>query len=250
MNRVSIIMPAYNAQDTLMAALDSVQAQTHLDWQLLLIVDRNSKDATREIAQSAASREDRIRVITDLDHGGCVYNRNEGLRLAETDLIAFLDSDDVWHPEKLERQLCLMQETGSVFSCTGYGWMKFDGTPLPTVVTPPAVITHEKLLRQNHIGCLTVLLRKSGLPEIKFVEFLHEDYILWLQLLKHTPAHGLPENLATYRLARNSRSGNKLHAATQRWRILRRFERLSLLRSCVYFSHYGLSALRKRSSRL
>lgn len=241
-------MPAYNAEATLQASVKSVLAQTQADWELLLIVDVKSQDTTLEMARRMSEQEPRIRLISGLPRGGCVFNRNHGLREAQGDFICLLDSDDLWHPQKLEKQLAHVTETNADLACTGYGWMSWDGQPLPTVVLPPERITHVDLLFENHIGCLTVMLRRARFPDLEFVEFLHEDYILWLRLLRETEARGLRENLATYRLARHSRSGNKLHAAAKRWTILRQFEKLPLNRALWCFSHYALGALKKRTA--
>lgn len=246
--KVSIIMPAYNAEATLADSVQSVLAQTHPDWELLLIVDCKSADGTLDLARDFAAQEPRIRLISGLAQGGCVFNRNHGFQQASGDFICLLDSDDLWHPQKLEKQLAFMNTSGADITCTGYGWMNWDGSPLPTVVTPPESITHADMLLENHIGCLTVMLRRARYPRLEFVEFLHEDYILWLQLTRDTVARGLCENLATYRLARHSRSGNKVHAATKRWQILRRFEKLSLPKALWCFGHYAIGALKKRAA--
>lgn len=248
MSLISIIMPAYNAAQTLTDSVRSVLAQTHQDWELLLIVDVKSADATLDLAQALAAEEPRIRLISGLEKGGCVFNRNHGFQEARGDFFCLLDSDDLWHPQKLEKQLRFMQETQADITCTGYGWMNWDGSPLPTVILPPERITHADMLLENHIGCLTVMLRRARYPQLRFVEFLHEDYILWLQLTRETTAHGLRENLATYRHARHSRSGNKFHAATKRWQILRRFEKLSLPKALWCFAHYAVGALKKRAA--
>jgi teichuronic acid biosynthesis glycosyltransferase TuaG len=241
-------MPAYNAEATLQASVSSVQQQAHTEWELLLIVDIKSQDRTLEMAQIMADQEPRIRLFTGLSRGGCVFNRNHGLKEARGDFICLLDSDDLWHPQKLEKQILHVTETSADLACTGYGWMSFDGQALPTVVLPPERITHGALLLENHIGCLTIMLRRARFPKLEFIEFLHEDYILWLRLLRETEAFGLRENLATYRLARHSRSGNKFHAAAKRWAILRRFEKLPLPRALWCFGHYALGALKKRTA--
>lgn len=245
---VSIIMPAYNAESTLKDSVKSVLAQTHADWELLLIVDAKSQDSTLELSRNMAEMDQRIRLISGLPQGGCVYNRNHGLREARGEFICMLDSDDVWHSQKLQKQLAHITETGADLTCTGYGWMRWDGSSLPTVVLPPERITHSEMLLENHIGCLTVMLRRARFPKLEFVDFLHEDYILWLRLTRDTEARGLRENLATYRLARHSRSGNKLNAAAKRWAILRKFEKLPLTRALWCFSHYALGAVKKRTS--
>ena len=245
---VSIVMPAYNAERTLADSVESVVAQTDPGWELLLVVDIKSTDGTRMIAEACAAKDSRIRLITGLPQGGCVFNRNQAIARAQGTYLAFLDSDDLWLPEKLARQTAFMERTGCDLSYTGYAQMAWDGRRLPHVVTPPARLTHSDLLNDNLLGCLTAMLRRSRFPDIQFVDHLHEDLILWLRLLRETDAQGLPEPLAVYRQAPNSRSGNKLHAAQARWRILRRFEKLPLHRAIPCFVRYAAAALRKRSA--
>ena len=244
---ISIVMPAYNAVATLRESVQSVQAQTYPNWELLLVVDRNSKDETLTMAEALAAEDPRIRVIQGLPEGGCVFNRNHALKTATGDFIAFLDSDDLWLPEKLEKQLALMETTGCHLAYTGYRQIDWQGRPLPTIIRPPEKLTHADLLRDNLLGCLTAMFRRSAFPAVQFVEFLHEDYILWLQLLRQTTAHGVPEVLAHYRVAPTSRSGNKVKAAIARWRILREFEHLPLTRAVPAYLHYVSSALIKRA---
>lgn len=245
----SVVMPAYNAEQTLAEAIDSVIAQTWTCWELILVVDRNSRDRTREIAEGYAAKDSRVRLLTDLPEGGCVFNRNQGIALAQGHYLAFLDSDDIWLPQKLEKQIAFMESTACDLSYTGYGQMDWAGQRLSHVVTPPPRLTYEDLLNHNLLGCLTAMLRRSRYPNVEFVDHLHEDFILWLRLLRDTTAQGLPETLAVYRLAAHSRSGNKFHAACARWRILRRFECLPLNRALACFVRYSISALRSRSGR-
>jgi|JI6StandDraft_1071083.scaffolds.fasta_scaffold00181_31 teichuronic acid biosynthesis glycosyltransferase TuaG len=243
---VSIVMPAYNAEATLQDSISSVLAQTLPDWELLLVVDCKSADSTRTLAEKAAAKESRIRLITDLTEGGCVFNRNEAIARATGEFIAFLDSDDLWMPEKLQKQVSHMQQTGSGLSYTGYKQMDWEGNLLNHIIQPPPRLTHSLLLHDNLLGCLTAMLRRSRHGGERFVEHLHEDYILWLKLLRQEDALGLPEPLAIYRMAAHSRSGNKKRAATARWRILRNYEKLSLPRALYYFASYAWRASRKR----
>lgn len=239
-------MPAYNAEHTLSEAVGSVLAQTWPNWELLLVVDKNSSDQTQAIANSYAARDPRVKPISGLSQGGCVFNRNQAIQRACGDFLAFLDSDDLWLPEKLERQVEFMELTGCDLSYTGYAQMNWSGRRLPHVIQPPARLTYEDLLNDNLLGCLTAMIRRSRFPEIHFEEHLHEDFILWLRLLRQTDAQGLPDTLAVYRQAAHSRSGNKVKAALARWRILRHYEKLPLIKALTCFSRYALGALRKR----
>ena len=244
--RVSIVMPAYNAEVTLQDSINSVLTQTLPEWELLLVVDSKSADCSRALAEKAASNEARIRLITDLPNGGCVFNRNEAISRATGEFIAFLDSDDLWMPEKLEKQVNHMQQTGCNLSYTGYKQMDWNGNLLNHVIQPPSRLTHALLLHDNLLGCLTAMMRRSRHGGERFVEHLHEDYILWLKLLRQEDALGLPEPLAIYRMAAHSRSGNKKRAAAARWSILRKYEKLSLPRALYYFASYAWRASRKR----
>jgi len=244
---VSIVMPAYNVERTMEQSIQSALAQTWPHWELLLVVDCKSADSTRSIAEAHAGRDPRIQLISDLPRGGCVFNRNHAIKQARGDFIAFLDSDDLWLPEKLEKQVAFMQQSSCDLSYTGYAQMDWQGTPLPHVIRPPARLTYDDLLRDNLLGCLTAMIRRARFPDIEFVEFLHEDYILWLRLLRETTAQGLPEPLAVYRVAASSRSGNKVRAAWKRWCILRDFEKLPLHRALPLFAHYAVTALKKRA---
>ncbi len=244
---VSVIMPAYQAQATIAESLESLLSQTYPHWELLLVVDCNSRDDTLKIATEYSAKDARIRLIDDLPEGGCAYNRNEGIRQAKGEFIAFLDSDDLWLPEKLEKQITCMNLTGASLSYTGYAQMNWKGERLPQVITPPQQLTYTDLLSDNQLGCLTAMVRATTFPELKFVDHLHEDLILWLQLLRSTIAHGLSEPLAIYRQAPGSRSGNKVKAACARWRILRHYEKLPLSRAVPCFVRYAVTALKKRN---
>tara|TARA_R110002049_G_scaffold158067_1_gene323001 strand:+ start:145 stop:891 length:747 start_codon:yes stop_codon:yes gene_type:complete len=242
-------MPAYNAAVTLPDSIASIQAQTETSWELLLVVDRNSTDETLAIAQTHASEDHRIRLFGELPEGGCVFNRNHALREATGTFVAFLDSDDLWMPEKLRLQSKLMTDATCDFSCTGYRQISREGHELPIVIRPPDRITYDALLKDNVIGCLTVMYRRSRFPDLRFVEFLHEDYILWLQMLRQTNACGLPDCLASYRVTASSRSGNKVKAAIARWHILRKFEKLPLPVALSAFLSYAAVAVMRRRLR-
>ncbi len=245
--RVSVVMPAFNAESSLLPSIRSLQAQEETSWELLLVVDCNSQDRTLDLAMGAASNDPRIRIISNLPKGGCAYNRNHALREAQGDFVAFLDSDDLWEPQKLTLQLRLMEQEAVDFSCTGYRWIDAQGSLLPIIVRPPSSITYHDLLSNNKIGCLTVMYRRVRFPNLQFADFLHEDYILWLSILRETSARGIPDILASYRVADQSRSRNKAKAAMARWRILRKFEKLSLVASLRYFTEYAIGSLVRRS---
>jgi teichuronic acid biosynthesis glycosyltransferase TuaG len=243
---VSVIMPAHNSQDTLQDAVQSVRNQTFSSWELLLVVDAKSSDHTLALAQKLARQEDRLRLITGPSGGGCAHNRNAAMQQARARHLAFLDSDDLWHPLKLQRQLSAMREQDAALSCTGYGWMDSSGRPRDTVMLPPARVDFEAMLRRNWMGCLTVMLDRHQCGNPSFKEALHEDYILWLELTRQHWALGLRENLATYRLSKLSRSGDKLKAAKQHWTILRQHAGQPIIKCVFLFAWYSMHSLYSR----
>lgn len=241
-NLVSVIMPAHNSEALLQESVESVMAQTYPDWELL-IVDDASSDGTLSIARSLASTDGRIRVIELQQNLGVAAARNAGIRSAQGRFIAFLDSDDLWLPEKLQIQMQFMRDHRAAFSFAQYRRLGTDGR-LSKAIHVPARINHRQLLRGNVIGCLTVMIDRAQIPQIEMPSIKHEDYVTWLGLLRtgHS-ALGIPQDLARYRVTSTSVSGNKTRAASWTWNIYRRAEGLSPLMSAWYFVNYVFHAI-------
>lgn len=242
---VSVVIPCRNAAATLDATLDSLIAQDFPGWEAL-VIDDGSGDASPAIAAGRAAADPRIRPLGDGVRRGVAGARNLGIRAAKGRWIAFLDADDRWRPQKLARQLPLLQ-AGVPIVFSAYDRVDAAGTRLGTV---PAAdrITHRDALAGNPIGCLTAVWDRVrfGLAEMPDLP-LHEDYAFWLSLLRQgVEARGLPEVLADYRVAPGSHSGSKLRAALATWSILRAEPSLSLPRAALGFAGYGLTALRRR----
>jgi teichuronic acid biosynthesis glycosyltransferase TuaG len=265
---VSIVMPAYNAAATIAHSIHSVLAQTLNDWELLIIDDGSTDETLNIVAQLNSSG--RIRIFHTGGRHGSARARNIGIASARGRYIAFLDSDDLWLPEKLQKQIQFMEGTGSHFSFTAYRRMTFEGDIGTGVLHIPNKVSYKDLLKTNHIGCLTAMYDRKYFGEVviptlekaesyrlwKYLlkgQVVHEDYGLWLKLLKQPPdgqeekvwAWGLDEPLALYRRGHSSRSSNKIAAATSQWLIYRRLENLSLAASLYYFIHYATKGLRK-----
>lgn len=239
---VSVVMPAYNCESVLAESVASVLAQTFRNWELV-IVDDASTDKSFSVAQAIASRDDRIRVIRLSTNGGVANARNQGMNAARGQYLAFLDSDDLWLPEKLRAQLEFMQRHEIGFSFTRYRRFRAKGS-VSSIVRIPDSVTYERLLRGNVIGCLTVMIDRYMIPPFTMSEVGHEDYHAWLQILKtgHT-AWGLQEDLARYRVSTASVSGDKSRSALWTWRIYRQLEGLSWLKTVWCFSWYSLRAI-------
>ena len=243
---VSVVMPAYNAQAFIEQAIGSVIAQTIPQWELL-VIDDCSTDDTCAIVEKLASRDGRIRLLRNEKNLGAARTRNRGLEQARGRYIAFLDSDDIWDPQKLEKQLALMEKTGADLSCCSYAIINAENEKVRPDYFVPEEISYKALLRENLLGCSTVILTGEIAKKYRFtVDFYHEDYVLWLQLVKDGfQAVGCPEILVNWRLVENSRSFNKFKSAKNRWSIYRKFLKLSVFKSICLICSYTLAGLRK-----
>lgn len=235
---VSIVTPIFNSAAFLDATIESILAQTWQHWELIL-VDDQSEDDSLSIAESYVARDSRIRLVQLEKRSGPAVARNRAIREANGRFIAFLDSDDVWDPQKLEKQISFMIDNGYGFTTTWYEEMTEEGERTGTIVKPPEQISYRDMLKTNHIGCLTAVydveqFGKMYMPLIK----RRQDYGLWFSLLqKEKYAWCLPEVLATYRVRTSSVSSNKLRLLKYNWKLLREEEGLPVHTSVYYFSH-------------
>lgn len=242
---VSVIIPAYNAEAFLTEAIQSVLAQTITDWELF-IVDDCSTDGTAAISQRFSKQDPRIISIRNESNLGAAGTRNVGLERAAGKWVAFLDSDDLWHPDKLGKQLWEANETGADLIYSSYCMFR-EETHQRTNYMVPVAVDYEHLLRENVIGCSTVLLRREALGSRRFrTNTYHEDYALWLELLRDgVRARGCREVLVDWRIREQARSFNKWSAAQHRWEIYRRVEKLPLYKAASSFAVYAAHGIVK-----
>lgn len=247
MNKVSVIMPVYNASEFLVASVESVLAQSYPAWELIL-VDDCSGDSSYSICQRFAEMDKRIVCHQLPVNSGVAAARNKGIESATGHFIAFLDSDDVWLPKKLESQIAFLVKNNVAITYSSYYVINHSGETI-AVYEAPAVLTYQKLLKSNFIGNLTGVydVRKFGKRFMS--KHHHEDYIFWLGLLKEVPeARGLKIKLAKYRKTNNSVSANKFKAIQWQWSIYTRIERLGYLKSFYYilfYIYFGLTKYKK-----
>lgn len=244
--RVSIVMPVFNAAGTLRRSIDSVLAQTFTDFELIVVDDASSDDSAAIIA-AYAERDERIRSLRQSVNSGVAYARNLALAAARGSHIAFLDSDDRWHPRKLQLQLVQMLQSGARLSCTSYCRVAEDDRVL-SFVQPPARVHHADLLRGNSIALSSAMYERS-LGDARFREIGHEDYVFWLDLVQRAGSVVCIESdepLASYLVRSGSVSSNKLRAARWQWQIYRRVVGLGLVESMICMANYAAGALRKR----
>lgn len=219
---VSIIMPAYQCESTIEESIRSVLAQTYSAWELIVVND-GSTDGTSAILSSFAEKDSRIHIITLKQNRGVAEARNRGAEVASGEWIAFLDSDDLWIPEKLEKQLSFAEETGFVFLYTGASCIDSCSQKIGREFRVPKHVSYQSFLYRTDLICSTILIRKKLFQEHPMVRSdLHEDFICWLSILKDgIPAHGIQEPLILYRINSTSKSGNKLKSAGMMWRTYR-----------------------------
>jgi glycosyltransferase involved in cell wall biosynthesis len=192
------------------------------------------------------AQDARIRLIQQ-ENGGVAAARNRGMREAEGQFLAFLDSDDLWKPEKLEYQLAFMREKQCVFSYAACDVIDENGDAVSKVRHVPEKITYNTLLKGNVIPCLTVVLDRNGVEEFSMPKMGHEDYAAWLNILKKIPvAYGTDRVLGSYRVNRKSVSANKLRTIGWTWRIYRENQKLSVFKSIRYLAGHLSQAVRKR----
>lgn len=242
---VSVIMPAYNAEKYIADAIRSVIGQTYSYWELL-IIDDGSNDHTKEFAGYFEQLDVRIKVYHNPFRLGVAQTRNFGIELARGKWIAFLDSDDIWHREKLQKQLEKAHNVDAQLIYTSYALFS-DYLGSRTNYLVPSKISYNNLLKENIIGCSTVLVLRSVLEEHQFSsDVFHEDYALWLELLKAGYQFtGCVEVLTDWRISPSSKSYHKLSSAQSRWQIYRKVEKLSFLRSMQFFVMYTIRGIVK-----
>lgn len=242
-SKVSIVMPAYNAERYITEAIQSVIAQTFTDWELI-VIDDASQDNTAEIVQKLLIQDTRILFLQNLQNSGVATTRNRGLDIATGEYIAFLDSDDFWESNKLQRQLDLLRQTSADLCFTAYALANEKGQTA-LIHKVPRSVSYRDLLKENVVGCSTVLVRRGMLTKFRFeTNYFHEDYVLWLQLLKNgCTTVGLNDVLAHYRTG--GRSSDKINAAKSRWNIYRKHEQLPLHVAGFNFFVYCCNGLNK-----
>lgn len=244
---VSVIMPSFNAERFIAEAIDSVISQTVEDWELI-IVDDASTDATAAIAAAYQRRDPRIRLIAQTTNQGAASARNRGLDDARGKLIAFIDSDDIWYPEKTAKQVAALERRQADIAYTAYERVRDRGLR-NAIVSVPDKIEYHTLLHNCIIGCSTSLVRRAtcGAVRMPLLKRRH-DHGYWLELLRDgsRTAIGLNEILVTYRLHRGSLSANKVVAAAYSWKLLRSVERFPVGKSLWFFGRYTLHHLKAR----
>ena len=247
---ISIIVPVYNVEKYIEETISCVTAQTCKDWELLLVEDCGT-DGTLEVIKRCMdnSGDARIRLIRQTTNQGAARARNRGLQEARGRYIAYLDADDLWVPEKLERELAFMKEKDAAFVFTGSEFADEQGRGTGKVVHVPHTLSYRQALSNTTIFTTTVMFdtEKIGKKRLEMPAVKSEDTALWFRVLREGyTAYGLDENLVRYRRPKRSLSSNKLEALRRIWNLYRRSEGLSLPSSAYHFCFWAFRAVARR----
>ncbi|MBQ0062672.1 MAG: glycosyltransferase family 2 protein [Prevotella sp.] len=228
---VSIVTPAYNSSLYIAKSINSVLAQTYANWEML-IVDDGSTDNTLEIVRSYEDK--RIKIFNNT-HQGAAEARNLALRQATGKYVAFLDSDDLWLPEKLEKQVRFMEENHYDFSYTNFIKMSHEGVSYKQIVSGPKKVSKFMMFMYCWPGCLTVMFNRENIGLIQVANIKrNNDYAMWLKISRKATCHLLAEPLSMYRLRYGSISDqNYFELIKWHYRLYRQAEKMNPLKSAI-----------------
>lgn len=243
---VSIITPCYRAEATIAQTIESVLSQTFTDWEMI-IVDDHSNDRSAEIIKGYCEKDPRIKYFRlDKPSGSPSTPRNKGIEMAKGEFIAFLDADDAWFPEKLEKQIAYMRSNHYDLVYSYYEKMSWDGKRNDRVIRTSDITTYRSLLKSNTIPFLTSVIRRDVLGDTRFKHIPQEDFCFWLDVLKKgVVAHNYKEVLALYREMKESRSSNKLSMFKGYWDVIRNHHKIGLIPCCYYMLTYSIKGFVK-----
>ncbi|WP_026517403.1 glycosyltransferase family 2 protein [Butyrivibrio sp. MC2021] len=246
---VSIIVPVYNAASYISKTIQMVGAQTYKDWELILVDDASTDGSADLIEKLIAAQGKRIKLIRKKVNGGPAAARNAGIGASSGRYIAFLDADDIWKPEKLEKQVAFMEKTGCAFSFHSYEFGDEEANPTGKIVHAPKKLTYRKALSRTVIFTTTVMFdtEKIDIEMIHMSQVPSEDTATWWRILKSGfVAYGMDENLAIYRRPKKSLSSNKLVAIQRIWFLYRNIADLSVPEALFYFGGWAVRATLRR----
>lgn len=240
-NLVSVITPSFNCEKYISATIESVLAQTYQFWEMI-IVDDCSTDRSCDIVREFSQDDSRIKLL-ELDcNSGAAVARTIAMREANGEYMAFLDSDDLWLPQKLEKQLRFMKERDASISCTSYEQINEDGGLRDCVIKAIPSTSYNRLLLDCPVGNSTVMysVSKLGKFEVPNIRKRNDD-ALWLQMLRGGDCIlGIPDVLMQYRVREGSISSKKLDLVRYHWRLYRDIEHLGVTRSCFHIAVWGM----------
>ena len=237
---VSIIMPTYNCGGYIERTIDSILNQTYNNWELI-IVDDCSTDDTENVVKKY-KKDKRIKYIKLNKNSGAAVARTESMKEARGNYMAFLDSDDLWYPDKLEKQLNFMKENNYDFTCTAYEQIDENDNLLNKTIKTKKKADYNRILLDCPVGNSTVMYNVDSLGKFEVPNIRkRNDDALWLQIIKKAKyIYGYDEILMKYRVRSNSISSNKLSLVKYHWQLYREIEHLSVIRSIFHICYWGI----------
>ncbi|MDE1548158.1 glycosyltransferase family 2 protein [Jeotgalibaca caeni] len=247
-NVVSIVSPVYKAEPFIERTIRSVMNQTYKDWEYIL-VDDCSPDNSEQVIRALMEEDSRIKYVKLSQNEGAAVARNTGIEHAKGQFIAFIDSDDVWKPQKLERQITFMKENQYGFTYTNFELVSENEEVISPSVPLPERLDYKGLLKNTAIACSTVIIDREIIGDFRMpLVRKGQDTATWLQILrKHDYAYGLNEVLGKYRQVKGSISSNRIGALKRTWNTYYRLEKLPLPKAIYYFCFYVFNAIKRRS---
>lgn len=242
---VSVVIPVYNAEKSIEDTIRSIKAQSYSNYEIIL-VDDGSADKSAEIIEKYIC--DNIRFLRN-DGKGAALARNKGIEAARGRFISFIDADDLWDPQKLEKQLAFIEKHDAAFSFTGYEFADEYGISVNKLVQVPLTITYNQALKNTTIFTSTVIFDMTKLTkeQIYMPNVKSEDTATWWKVLKTgIRAYGLNEGLTLYRRSSGTLSSNKFEAIKRIWNLYRNVEKLSVIYSSYCFCFWALRAVIRR----
>lgn len=238
---VSIITPLYNSEKYITETILSVQNQTFKNWEYIIVNDC-SIDKSLEVVKNLADKDPRLKIISNTTNKGPAISRNKGIREAQGTYLTFIDSDDVWDNQFIEKSIHFLEKKKCHFVFSSYQRCNENLDPILKDFIVPSRVNYKSILKTNPISCLTAFIKisetgKFYMPEIN----KRQDFGLWLAILKKVPfAYGNKEVLAKYRIRQGSVSRNKFKAMTYQWKIYREVEDFNLLKSVYYTTYWAI----------
>ena len=247
---VSIVVPVYNIRKYIAETMDCVRNQTYTNWELLLVEDGSSDDTVAVIEEYLEGVcDERIRLLKQPANMGAAKARNRGVEEAAGRYIAYLDADDLWVPEKLQRELAFMESKQAAFVFTGYEFADEQANRTGKIVRVPATLEYKEALKNTTIFTSTVMFDRDKIEKelLMMPEIKSEDTALWWKILRSGyTAYGLDENLVIYRRPGKSLSSNKLEAVRRIWNLYRKAEGMNVISSAYHFVFWAVRAVKRR----
>ncbi|MCD7837187.1 MAG: glycosyltransferase [Lachnospiraceae bacterium] len=247
---VSIIVPVYHVEKYIKETIDCVRSQTYTNWELLLVEDCGGDNCAELIENYIRQTGDgRIRLIRQPSNMGAAAARNRGLSEAEGRYIAYIDADDLWERDKLEKELEFMIKNNAAFAFTGYEFADENGEGLGKLVRAPKTLNYREALKNTTIFTSTVMFDTEKIEKamLEMPMIKSEDTALWWKILRSGyTAYGLDENLVKYRRPGKSLSSNKLEAVRRIWGLYRKAENMSIISSAYHICFWAVHAVKRR----